>query len=65
MQASVIECTSCSYNFSSRAIWKRRISIFRRTSKTDEPIYEFLYHIDNLCRDVKGWLELADVYVRI
>ncbi|KIJ64762.1 hypothetical protein HYDPIDRAFT_111357 [Hydnomerulius pinastri MD-312] len=44
------------------AIWKRRISILRRTGKTDKAVTELSQYLDTFYTDVEGWLELADIY---
>jgi len=44
------------------AIWKRRISIFRRTGKIDKAVHELSQYLDTFYTDVDGWLELADIY---
>ncbi|KAG9310208.1 TPR-like protein, partial [Chiua virens] len=44
------------------AIWKRRISIFRRTGKIDKAVHELSQYLDTFYTDVEGWLELSDIY---
>ncbi|KIK93007.1 hypothetical protein PAXRUDRAFT_829416 [Paxillus rubicundulus Ve08.2h10] len=44
------------------AIWKRRISILRRTGKIDKAVTELSQYLDTFYTDVEGWLELADMY---
>ncbi|KAG6380339.1 TPR-like protein [Boletus reticuloceps] len=44
------------------AVWKRRISIFRRTGKIDKAVHELSQYLDTFYTDVEGWLELADIY---
>ncbi|KAN0094500.1 hypothetical protein V8E55_002787 [Tylopilus felleus] len=44
------------------AVWKRRISIFRRTGKIDKAVHELSQFLDTFYTDVEGWLELADIY---
>jgi hypothetical protein len=64
MRASVTQRTSCSHAFLSfsKAIWKRRISIYRRTGKIDKAVHELSQYLDTFYTDVDGWLELADIY---
>ena len=52
---------SC-FSFFSKAIWKRRISIYRRTGKIDKAAHELSQYLDTFYTDVEGWLELADIY---
>ncbi|KAI9567671.1 TPR-like protein [Boletus coccyginus] len=49
-------------NPTNAAIWKRRISIFRRTGKIDKAVHELSQYLDTFYTDVEGWLELADIY---
>ena len=58
---SMTQRTPCSHAFS-KAIWKRRISIFRRTGKIDKAVHELSQYLDTFYTDVEGWLELADIY---
>ncbi|KAJ7291138.1 hypothetical protein C8J57DRAFT_1429703 [Mycena rebaudengoi] len=44
------------------AIWKRRISVLRRTGKIEKTVEELSQFLDTFYTDVDGWLELADVY---
>ncbi|KAJ7099688.1 TPR-like protein [Mycena epipterygia] len=44
------------------AIWKRRISILRRTGKIEKAVEELSQLLDTFYTDVDGWLELADIY---
>ena len=53
--------TSCVLT-SFKGIWKRRISIFRRTGKIDKAVHELSQLLDTFYTDVEGWLELADIY---
>ncbi|KAH7883071.1 TPR-like protein [Phlebopus sp. FC_14] len=43
-------------------IWKRRISILRRTGKLERAVNELSQYLDTFYTDVEGWLELADIY---
>ena len=52
---------SC-FSFFSKAIWKRRISIYRRTGKIDKAVHELSQYLDTFYTDIEGWLELADIY---
>lgn len=45
-----------------KAMWKRRVSIFRRTGKLDKAVNELSQYLDTFYTDVEGWLELADIY---
>ncbi|KAK7042341.1 TPR-region domain-containing protein [Favolaschia claudopus] len=44
------------------AIWKRKISVLRRTGKIEKAVEELLQLLDTFYTDVEGWLELADIY---
>ncbi|KAF7329893.1 TPR-REGION domain-containing protein [Mycena kentingensis (nom. inval.)] len=44
------------------AIWKRKISVLRRTNKIDKAVDELSQFVDTFYTDVDGWLELADIY---
>ncbi|KAG2358250.1 TPR-like protein [Suillus spraguei] len=44
------------------AIWKRRISVLRRTGKVEKAVNELMQLLDTFYTDVEGWLELADIY---
>ncbi|KAJ7093990.1 hypothetical protein B0H15DRAFT_831508 [Mycena belliarum] len=44
------------------AIWKRRISILRRTGKVEKAVEELTQLLDTFYTDLDGWLELADIY---
>ncbi|KAJ7701759.1 TPR-like protein [Mycena rosella] len=44
------------------AIWKRRISVLRRTGKIEKAVEELSQLLDTFYTDVDGWLELADIY---
>ncbi|KAJ6610474.1 hypothetical protein B0H10DRAFT_411474 [Mycena sp. CBHHK59/15] len=44
------------------AIWKRRISVLRRTGKVAKAVEELVQLLDTFYTDVDGWLELADMY---
>ncbi|KAJ7481637.1 hypothetical protein FB451DRAFT_1130011 [Mycena latifolia] len=44
------------------AIWKRKISVLRRTGKNDKAVEELSQLLDTFYTDVDGWLELADIY---
>ena len=46
----------------SKAVWKRRVSVFRRTGKIDKAVHELSQYLDTFYTDVEGWLELADIY---
>lgn len=50
------------FSFFFQAVWKRRISIFRRTGKIDKTVHELSQYLDTFYTDVEGWLELADIY---
>jgi tetratricopeptide (TPR) repeat protein len=43
-------------------IWKRKISVLRRTGKIDRAVDELSEFLDTFYNDVEGWLELADIY---
>ncbi|OAX34477.1 TPR-like protein [Rhizopogon vinicolor AM-OR11-026] len=43
-------------------IWKRRISVLRRTGKVEKAVNELVQFLDTFYTDVEGWLELADIY---
>ncbi|TRM66884.1 hypothetical protein BD626DRAFT_484099 [Schizophyllum amplum] len=43
-------------------IWKRRISILRRTGKMEKAVEELCQLLDTFYNDVEGWVELADMY---
>ncbi|KAG2035976.1 hypothetical protein BDR03DRAFT_474723 [Suillus americanus] len=45
-----------------QAIWKRRISVLRRTGKVEKAVNELVQLLDTFYTDVEGWLELADIY---
>lgn len=45
-----------------QAIWKRRISVLRRTGKTEQAVDELSEFLDTFYNDVEGWLELVDIY---
>jgi hypothetical protein len=45
-----------------QAIWKRRISVLRRTGKVEKAVNELVQFLDTFYTDVEGWLELADIY---
>lgn len=59
--AAVTPYVVFSYSFCKR-IWKRRISVFRRTGKIDKAVQELSQYLDTFYADVEGWLELADIY---
>ncbi|KAF5384180.1 hypothetical protein D9615_003369 [Tricholomella constricta] len=44
------------------AVWKRRISVIRRTGKLEKAVEELSLFLDTFYTDVEGWLELADIY---
>ncbi|KAJ7777856.1 hypothetical protein DFH07DRAFT_936496 [Mycena maculata] len=44
------------------AIWKRRISVLRRTGKIEKAVEELSQLLDTFYTDVDGWLELTDIY---
>ncbi|KAH7915910.1 TPR-like protein [Hygrophoropsis aurantiaca] len=44
------------------AIWKRKISVLRRTGKTEKTVSELCAFLDTFYTDVEGWLELGDLY---
>ncbi|KAJ6511393.1 hypothetical protein C8R47DRAFT_732740 [Mycena vitilis] len=44
------------------AIWKRKISVLRRTGKVEKAVEELSQLLDTFYTDVDGWLELADIY---
>ncbi|KAG2040648.1 TPR-like protein [Suillus americanus] len=44
------------------AIWKRRISVLRRTGKIEMAVNELVHLLDTFYTDAEGWLELADIY---
>ncbi|GLB39780.1 putative TPR-like protein [Lyophyllum shimeji] len=44
------------------AVWKRRISVLRRTGKYQKAVEELAQFLDTFYTDVEGWLELADIY---
>ncbi|KAJ7846360.1 hypothetical protein B0H14DRAFT_935380 [Mycena olivaceomarginata] len=44
------------------AIWKRKISVLRRTGKIEKAVEELSQLVDTFYTDVEGWLELADIY---
>ncbi|KAF7366539.1 TPR-REGION domain-containing protein [Mycena sanguinolenta] len=44
------------------AIWKRKISVLRRTGKIEKAVEELSQLLDTFYTDVEGWLELADIY---
>ncbi|KAL1731522.1 hypothetical protein EV714DRAFT_248822 [Schizophyllum commune] len=43
-------------------IWKRRISVLRRTGKIEKAIEELCQLLDTFYNDLEGWVELADLY---
>ncbi|THV05744.1 TPR-like protein [Dendrothele bispora CBS 962.96] len=47
---------------SNAAIWKRRISVLRRTGKTEKCVEELTTYLDTFYNDLEGWVELADIY---
>ncbi|KAF9029501.1 TPR-like protein [Hymenopellis radicata] len=44
------------------AIWKRRISLKRRTGKIEKAVEELCEYLDTFYNDIEAWLELADMY---
>ncbi|KAG5644023.1 hypothetical protein DXG03_009238 [Asterophora parasitica] len=44
------------------AVWKRRISVIRRTGRNTQAVEELSQFLDTFYTDVEGWLELADIY---
>ncbi|KAF7292845.1 TPR-REGION domain-containing protein [Mycena indigotica] len=44
------------------AVWKRKISVLRRTGKVEKAVEELSQLLDTIYTDVDGWLELADLY---
>ncbi|KAG7445654.1 uncharacterized protein BT62DRAFT_896931 [Guyanagaster necrorhizus] len=44
------------------AIWKRRISLRKRTDKIEKTVDELCAYLDTFYNDIEGWLELADIY---
>ncbi|ESK83293.1 tetratricopeptide repeat protein 35 [Moniliophthora roreri MCA 2997] len=44
------------------AIWKRRISVLRRTGKVEKSVEELKEYLDTFYNDLEAWLELADIY---
>ncbi|KAG6888251.1 hypothetical protein C0995_009452 [Termitomyces sp. Mi166 len=44
------------------AVWKRRISVLRRTGKIETAVEELSRFLDTFYTDTEGWLELADIY---
>ncbi|KAF8208337.1 TPR-like protein [Mycena galopus ATCC 62051] len=49
-------------NDANAAIWKRKISVLRRTGKIEKAVEELSQLLDTFYTDVEGWLELADIY---
>lgn len=45
-----------------QAIWKRRISLRKRTDKIEKTVDELCTYLDTFYNDIEGWLELADIY---
>ncbi|KAJ7164968.1 hypothetical protein C8R46DRAFT_900992 [Mycena filopes] len=43
-------------------IWKRKISVLRRSGKIEKAVEELAQLLDTFYTDVDGWLELADMY---
>ncbi|KAL1748281.1 hypothetical protein HDZ31DRAFT_60474 [Schizophyllum fasciatum] len=43
-------------------IWKRRISVLRRTGQTAQAVAELCQLLDTFYNDAEGWVELADLY---
>ncbi|KAJ7177956.1 hypothetical protein C8R46DRAFT_889118 [Mycena filopes] len=43
-------------------IWKRKISVLRRSGKIEKAVEELSQLLDTFYTDVDGWLELADMY---
>ena len=46
----------------SQAVWKRRISILRRTGQYEKAVEQLSGFLDTFYTDLEGWLELADIY---
>ncbi|KAG7096427.1 hypothetical protein E1B28_003864 [Marasmius oreades] len=44
------------------AVWKRRISILRRTGKIEKAVEELKEYLDTFYNDLEAWVELADIY---
>ncbi|KAJ7057100.1 hypothetical protein C8F01DRAFT_1153418 [Mycena amicta] len=44
------------------AVWKRKVSVLRRTGKIEKAVEELSQLLDTVYTDVDGWLELADIY---
>ncbi|KAG6827952.1 hypothetical protein H0H92_009860 [Tricholoma furcatifolium] len=44
------------------AIWKRYISVLRRSGRIDAAVEELSRFLDTFYTDAEGWLELADIY---
>ncbi|KAF9045598.1 tetratricopeptide repeat domain 35 [Panaeolus papilionaceus] len=44
------------------AVWKRRISVLRRSGQIEKAVEELTELLDTFYTDVEGWLELADIY---
>ncbi|KAG6834080.1 hypothetical protein H0H93_012096 [Arthromyces matolae] len=44
------------------AVWKRRISVLRRSGKIELAVEELSKFLDTFYTDSEGWLELADIY---
>ncbi|EEB88136.1 hypothetical protein MPER_14194, partial [Moniliophthora perniciosa FA553] len=47
---------------SNAAIWKRRISVLRRTGKVEKCVEDLKQYLDTFYNDLEAWLELADIY---
>ncbi|KAK1229919.1 Inositol phosphatase SIW14 [Marasmius sp. AFHP31] len=44
------------------AVWKRRISVLRRSGKVDRAVEELKEYLDTFYNDLEAWVELADIY---
>ncbi|KAF9259910.1 TPR-like protein [Marasmius fiardii PR-910] len=44
------------------AVWKRRISVLRRSGKIDKAVEELKEYLDTFYNDLEAWVELADIY---
>ncbi|KAH9000545.1 TPR-like protein [Lactarius hatsudake] len=48
-----------------KAVWKRQISVLRRLGRTETAVDELSKLVDTFYTDVEAWLELADLYISL
>ena len=56
--AGSLSCTT-------KAVWKRQISVLNRLGRTENAVDELSKLVDTFYTDVEAWLQLADLYISL